>query len=177
MLSLRRAIPSQGTRLLVGQEAVSVALASSSEDGWKSPTSSQTLTWDEGSPPPVETDLLVLGHAWWKARHDGNNTMEAWGPGLWLLWADNDKSLLGNSLKSVSWKICCVGSWALRRGGGERETRSFGPVLEGTVERRLSPCSQVPRGPSHWLVTLGPGPIYCFRPALPYALAGSSSGL
>lgn len=81
--------------------------------------------------PSLGTHLLVLGHAWRKARHDGRNTMETWGPGLWLLWADNDMSLLGNSLKSVSWKICCVGSWGLRRGGGERETRSFGPVIEG----------------------------------------------
>lgn len=56
-----------------------------------------------------------------------------------FLWAAKDTSLLGNSLKSVSWKICPVGSRGLRDGGGERETKSFGLAIEG-----LNPCSQMP---------------------------------
>lgn len=53
------------------------------------------------------------------------------GPSLWFLWADKDMSMLGNPLNSVSWKVYCVGGRGLRGGGGEGETRSFGPAIEG----------------------------------------------
>lgn len=82
--------------------------------------------------PLVENQFLAPYSAWWKVGLDGKYTTEAWGLvssgycGLIQI-----TSLLGNSLKSVSWKICCVGSRGLRDEGGERETRSFGPAIDG----------------------------------------------
>lgn len=79
-----------------------------------------------------------------RARHDGKYTTEAWGLVSGYCGLIKITSLLGNSLKNVSWKIGCVGSRGLRDGGRERETRSFGPAIEEYREKMAEPLSPVP---------------------------------
>lgn len=87
---------------------------------------------------------LSRNSAWWKARHDGKYATEAWGLVSCYCGLIQITSLLGNSLKSVSWKICCVGSRGLRDGGGERETRSVGPAIEGDRGEMAEPLAPMP---------------------------------
>lgn len=88
--------------------------------------------------------MLHTVNAWWRARHDGKYTTEARGLVSSYCGLIKITSLLGNSLKSVSWEICCVGSRGLRNGGGERDTRSFGPAIEEYREEIVEPLSPVP---------------------------------
>lgn len=80
---------------------ISFALSSSSESSWESPTWPQPLSWDEGSPSgdrPIHLPVLCM-----PGLVEGNTQRP--GASLWFLWVDKEMSLLGNSLKTESWKI------------------------------------------------------------------------